>query len=73
LITSVQMRWNKDREPAVLGAGSSTYDSRLLSAFNRLGQDVLGEPIDDTFTVPNVYTGIFLIRWFKHKNILEFF
>ena len=63
------MWWNKDRGSAVLGAGSSTNDSRLLSALNRLGQNVLGEPIDDTFTVPNVYTDIFHVRWFKHKNI----
>lgn len=55
------MRWNKDRGSAVLGAGSSTYDSRLLSALNRLGHDVLGKPIDDTFTVPNVYTGVYTL------------
>jgi hypothetical protein len=51
----------------LLGAGSSTNDSRLLSALNRLGQNVLGEPIDDTFTVPNVYTDIFHVMFLTFK------
>jgi hypothetical protein len=52
------MRWNKDRASAVLGAGSNTYDSRLLCAINNLSEEVLGKAIDTSFTVPNKYTGI---------------
>lgn len=64
------MRWNKDRASNVIGAGSSTYDSRLLSAINRLGQDVLGKPIDNTFTVPNAYTGIYSLSCRSHWKTL---
>ena len=56
------MRWNKDRASDVIGEGSSnTYDSRLLCAVNKLGQDVLGKAIDSTFTVPNAYTGTLFV------------
>ena len=44
------MRWNKDRASAVLGAGSNTYDSRLLCAINNLSEEVLGKAIDTSFT-----------------------
>ena len=48
-------RWNKDRAASVVGGGITTYDSRLVSAINKLSEDALG-----TSSVPNKYTGKYL-------------
>ena len=54
------VRWNKDRASAVVEAGSNTYNSRLLCAINQLSKEVLDKPIDESFQMPNEYTGMVL-------------
>jgi hypothetical protein len=53
-------RWNQDRAASVLGTGTATYDSRLVMAANKLGEEVLGKTINSSYAVPNKYTGKYL-------------
>ena len=54
------VRWNQDRAASVLGKSTPTYDSRLLLAVNKLGEEVLGKTINASYSVPNKYTGRYL-------------
>jgi hypothetical protein len=57
-------RWNKDRAASVVGRGTTTYDSRLVLATNKLSEEVLGKPVDATYSVPNKYTSRYLYTVF---------
>jgi hypothetical protein len=58
------VRWNKDRAASVVGGRTTTYDSRLVLAINKLSEEVLGKPVDATYSVPNKYTGEYLYTVF---------
>ncbi len=44
------MRWNTDRAAKVVGARSTSYDSRLVATINTLSEEVLGKPLHSKYT-----------------------